>query len=126
MGKNNEICGTQVIKTVMSNKTTIKGRQALATVSSDKLVRLQATNKLTPRGGVKKAISLVNTMIIPKWTGSTPNFMTKGNRIGVRMIIVAAVSINIPKNSKSKLISMRTVSQSLEMDEIRSATFNGT
>ena len=46
-------------------------------------------------------------MIMPKCTGSTPNFMTTGNRIGVVIRIEGAISTRHPSTSSRTLISIR-------------------
>ena len=46
-------------------------------------------------------------MIMPKWTGSTPSFITTGNRIGVQIKINGAMSMSQPSTNSMTLISMR-------------------
>ena len=66
---------------------------------------LDATNKLTPNGGVMKPIAKLATKITPKWTGSTPTVTTIGSKIGVKTTSAEMVSINIPTTKSSKFIA---------------------
>lgn len=82
----------------MSNRHMIiammKGTTATAVFSSLTLPTLEATNKLTPSGGVTNPIASETTRMIPKWTGSTPTAITTGKRIGVKTTKAEIVSIN--------------------------------
>ena len=46
-----------------------------------------ATNRLIPIGGVRNPISQVNTVNIPKTTGSIPSFTAKGKNTAVKITI---------------------------------------
>ena len=63
-----------------------------------------ATKRLTPTGGVMKPIARLQTMMIPKCTGSTPTLTTTGRRIGVRMTMAASASMKVPTISSRTLI----------------------
>jgi len=57
---------------------------------------LAATVKFAPNGGVKKPISQVMTVNIPKKTGSIPNDVTSGKNTAVKSTICAKDSIKVP------------------------------
>ena len=42
-----------------------------------------------PTGGVSRPIIRFSTMMMPKWTGSTPTFTATGSSTGVRMVMAA-------------------------------------
>ena len=72
------------------------------------------TNNTEPTGGVHKPIHRFNTMIIPKWMGSIPNFSTTGKNMGVKIKTAGVMSIKIPTNNNNKLmINNITISLSL-------------
>ena len=65
-------------------------------------------------------------MIMPKCTGSTPNFMTTGKRIGVTIRIDGAMSNRQPSTSKRMLIRNRITFLSLERVSNNAVTRAGT
>ena len=75
-----------MISNAMKN-TTIIGVAFLAISNKGKPVKLLATNKLVPIGGVTKPIASATVMRIPKCIGSMPNSLTSGKKIGVKMIV---------------------------------------
>ena len=77
----------------------------LASVSNFTPDIIEAVNRFAPRGGVTKPIAKFKIMIIPKWTGLTPTKVTIGNKIGVKIMIAAHVSINVPTKSNKTLMS---------------------
>ena len=70
-------------------------------------VKDDATNKLTPIGGVTKPIARFTTIMTPKWIGSIPIAVTIGSKIGVKIRIAGVVSITIPTISKNTLITSK-------------------
>ena len=70
-------------------------------------VKDDATNKLTPIGGVTKPIARFTTIITPKCIGSIPIAVTIGNKIGVKIRIAGVVSMTIPTISKNILITSK-------------------
>ena len=64
--------------------------------SIETFVILAATKRLIPIGGVRKPISQVKTVKIPKTTGSIPILVTSGKKTAVKIIIWATLSNHIP------------------------------
>ena len=58
-------------------------------------------------------------MIIPKWTGSTPNAVTTGRNTGVKIIIDGDESINIPTNTRKILITKSAKYLYIGKEEVR-------
>ena len=71
----------------------------------------EATNRLTPIGGVTNPIARFTTMMIPKWMGSTPNTIAAGSKIGVSRMMAGVVSSTIPTNSRMILITKRMITK---------------
>ena len=79
----------------------------LATRSNGRLDRFMAMNRLTPSGGVSRAISLVITQKTPKNTGSMPTDLMIGRKTGASTTMVASVSMNMPRKNSSAAMSSR-------------------
>ena len=62
-----------------------------------------------PYPGVKRPIIRFKIMIIPKWTGSTPNAVTTGRNTGVRIIMDGEESMNIPTKTRNTLITNNAI-----------------
>ena len=77
----------------------------------DTLPTAQPTKSVAPTGGVSSPMPRFNSMIMPKWTGSTPKVLTTGNRIGVQISSSGARSIRHPSTSSMMLISIRITSR---------------
>ena len=60
----------------------------------------EATNIFSPSGGVAKPTAQQQISTIPKWIGSTPKAVISGRRTGVTSIIIASVSMNMPRKSR--------------------------
>src|SRR5699024_6349748 len=96
--------GTYVTTSKAIIITNIIGIIALIILSNGTAPIVDATNKLTPSGGVTNPIARFITSMIPKWIGSIPIFVTTGKSIGVKITIAEIVSINIPTINNNKLI----------------------
>lgn len=96
-----------MIKSRATRKQTIKGIAFCAIFMTGISVKDDATNKLTPIGGVTKPIARFTTIMTPKWIGSIPIAVTIGNKIGVKIRIAGVVSITIPTISKNALITSK-------------------
>ncbi|MNG22306.1 hypothetical protein D3C84_1067760 [compost metagenome] len=49
----------------------------------------------------------LSSRMTPNWTGSTPNALATGRKIGVQMMISGAMSMKVPSTSRMTLISSR-------------------
>ena len=58
-------------------------------------------------GGVTKPMARFTHMMMPKWMGSTPMASATGSSTGVNTRIAGPVSMIMPTNSNSTLISSR-------------------
>lgn len=103
----------------------MKGKAAFAISSTGISVKLLATNRLTPTGGVTKPIAKFTTIITPKCIGSTPKLRTSGNKIGVSINMAGVVSIIIPTNSNNIFITINMVIRLEAIDVIASAASCG-
>src|SRR5690625_3103708 len=98
---------------------------AFAIDSNGTFPTVDATNKLTPNGGVTNPIARFITRITPKWTGSIPIEVTTGSNIGVKITIDEIVSINIPTISRNILMIKMITSGLSDTPTIKSATITG-
>src|SRR3989339_2258589 len=104
---NVEIIGTYAMMNSAITSTIMNGNIALLSVESFSFVILQATKRQAPTGGVINAILSDNTMTIPKWIGLIPIPTAIGCKIGPRIISAAAISMNMPTTSMSRIINRR-------------------
>ena len=51
--------------------------------------------------------SMLTTIMIPKWTGSTPSFMAMGNRIGAMIRVIDDGSMTLPASSSRMFTANR-------------------
>ena len=72
------------------------------------------TKRTVPTGGVHKPMLRFKTIMIPKWIGSTPNCVTTGRKIGVKINTAGVISIKIPTQRRKKLMSKRMMIRLLE------------
>ena len=82
-----------------------KGLNGLITFSKVTLAIPITTKSTEPTGGVQSPIQRFITITIPKCTGSIPNFVTIGRKMGVKMSTAGVISMKIPTNSNIKLMS---------------------
>src|SRR5699024_9927795 len=66
-----------------------------------------ASIRFRPTGGVTSPRPMFTTITTPRWSGSMPSSIATGKRIGMRMMIAALASMNMPTKSSSTLISSR-------------------
>ena len=66
------------------------------------------TNRTLPTGGVQRRIQRFMTKMIPKWTGSTPNLIATGRKIGVKINTAGVMSIKVPMIKRKRLIIKST------------------
>ena len=64
----------------------------------------EATKRFSPNGGVWKPMASAQTTTMPTCTGSIPSMYMIGSSTGVRIMIAASVSMNMPTNSRKKMI----------------------
>ena len=83
----------------------INGTVALHIRSKGTLDTLDRTYSTMPTGGVRSPIIRFSIMMIPKWTGSTPMAVTTGRNTGVRMMMDGVESMNMPTNTRNRLIN---------------------
>src|SRR3546814_4378260 len=84
-----------------------KGIREAAIFATGISANLQSAKRFTPNGGVIMPRARLTTMMVPKCTGSTPNWMPMGTRIGASTMMAADVSINIPIINKATLTPSR-------------------
>ena len=77
-----------------------KGNRGLITFSMDVFATPTPTNSTEPTGGVHRPMQRFKIIMMPKCTGSIPNFVTMGKNIGVNMSTAGVMSIKIPTISK--------------------------
>ena len=106
-GRNVTTSGKKMRKNTTRISRKIYGQAPLATRSSGRLDRFMAMNRLTPSGGVSRAISLVITQKTPKNTGSMPTDLMMGRKTGASTTMVASVSMNMPRKNSSAAMSSR-------------------
>lgn len=105
LGNQVDNAGIKVINNKQITIEMMNGITAIAIFSNFTPPTLEATNKLTPNGGVTKPKAKFATNITPKCTGSTPTDVTIGKRIGVNTTNAEIVSINIPTKKSNTLIA---------------------
>ena len=86
----------------------------------------QPTASVGPTGGVKRPIPRLRIMMIPKCTGSMPNWVTIGRKIGVQISSIGARSMKVPSTSSSTLIRSSRVYLSSATARKNCAAFAGT
>ena len=70
---------------------------------------IRAPTKSTfPTGGVMTPSERFITTMAPKWTGSTPNSVTIGRKIGTKMRIAGVGSMNVPTSSRMTIMMTST------------------
>lgn len=74
---------TRIRKT---NRIPTQGRAALTTFMTDMWATPAVTNRLSPTGGVIMPISMLTTMMMPRWIGSMPSSMAIGKTSGATRI----------------------------------------
>ena len=76
------------------------GNRGLITFSIDVFATPTPTKSTEPTGGVHSPMQRFKIIMIPKCTGSIPNFVTMGKNMGVNMSTAGVMSIKIPTISK--------------------------
>src|SRR5699024_2102767 len=116
---NIDSCGTNVMTRMLMIIMIMNGMTARTSGSNRVLPTRAPTNSETPTGGVMSPTARFAVMMIPKWIGSMPICVTTGSKIGVKMMIAAIASMNVPTTSKSKLTSSKmTIGDKFESDNI--------
>ena len=86
----------------------------------------QPMNCVVPTGGVFRPSAQLISITMPNCTGSMPCAMAIGRKIGVQIRIVLAMSMNVPRMNRIRLIRKNTTQGLSEMLAIalpaRSAT----
>jgi hypothetical protein len=90
------------------------------------LVRLAETNKFTPKGGVQKPMTPPTINIMPRCKGWTPIRDVRGKKIGVRIIIVANVSMKQPRKTSSPAMSNKITVGSDDSESMKLEILIGT
>ena len=60
----------------------------------------EETKRFSPNGGVEKPMAQQHTKTTPKWMGSTPRVVMTGSSTGVTNMMMARVSMNMPRKSR--------------------------
>lgn len=124
--RHSEICGKITIRTRPMANSMVKGSETFAIRITGILVMELATNRLIPTGGVTKPTARFTTIMMPKWTRSTPMAVMTGARIGVRIRMAGAASITMPTKSRKMLTTSRIVHLLEKEDVIQAPTICGT
>ena len=103
LGRNVEIQGTYVTKIKKTKRTPRNGRAAFTTDIIGIPATPEVTKRFNPTGGVIIPISILTTMIIPKWMGSMPSSIAIGKTNGATITIRPEGSMNCPPISKITL-----------------------
>ena len=82
VGNHVESQGTYVTRIKNTNRTPTNGAAAFTTWAKLIPVMPEVTNKFNPTGGVIIPISILTTIMIPKWIGSIPSSIAIGNTTG--------------------------------------------
>ena len=83
---------------------TNKGNNGLITFSMDVFATPTPTKSTEPTGGVHSPMQRFKIMMMPKCTGSIPNFVTMGKNIGVNMRTAGVMSIKMPTINNIKFM----------------------
>ena len=100
----------------------IKGNTAYITVIIDSFVIPEATNKLSPKGGVIVPTAILAVITTPKWTGFTPNLIAIGDIRGAQIIVPPTPSINIPDTRKRRLVAIQKTTNSASWEKRKFAS----
>jgi hypothetical protein len=125
-GKYMVIPGTNVINPSMKTITAQKGTKDFNIFDIGKFAIPDDTNRVIPTGGVLIPIARFVTVMRPKCMGSTPNFVTIGNRMGTIRIIAGVVSRIVPKNNSIILININIIIGFCVIAKIAAAILTGT
>ncbi len=101
------IPGINTIRTHTNNIIPINGRIGLTIWVSGVLLIAATTKRIPPTGGVRPAVSRATQKIMEKCSGSMPNCIATGMRIGTSIIIVADGSIKQPAIKEIRIIIKR-------------------
>ncbi len=80
------------------------------------------TNRLSPTGGVIIPISMLTTMMMPRWIGSIPSWMAIGKTSGATITRSPDGSMNCPPISSRMLTTTRNITGPRPAASIASAT----
>ena len=86
----------------------------------------QPTNCVVPTGGVFRPSAQLISITMPNCTGSMPYFIAIGRKIGVQIRIVLAMSMNVPRMNRIRLIRKNTTQGLVEMPAISSPVKSAT
>ena len=79
----------------------------------------------SPSGGVENPMPQQQMRMMPKWIGSTPYAVMMGSSTGVTSMMMARVSMNMPRNSSSRTTKTHTRCTLLVKDRIQLAISTG-
>ena len=94
VGRYVESHGIYVIKIKNTNNTAKNGNAARTTAIIGMPATPEVTNKFNPTGGVIIPISMLTTMMMPRWIGSMPSDIAIGNTKGATITIRPDGSMN--------------------------------
>ena len=83
-------------------------------------------NNTAPTGGVNKPIPQFNTSMIPYWIGSIPIDVAIGNKIGVVIRMIGAISIKHPRTNRIRFSKIAITYGLLDTPRIKFAARSGT
>jgi hypothetical protein len=86
----------------------------------------QPTNCTVPTGGVFRPSAQLISITTPNCSGSMPNCIAMGRKIGVQIRIVGAMSRKVPSTNSSTLIIRKITQGSVTPAFISSPVFCGT
>src|SRR5690606_36995178 len=108
VGSQTESCGTNTTTSSARMMARRNGHSRVMTGSMRSRAIRAPTKSTLPTGGVITPTERFITTIAPKWTGSTPNSVTIGRKIGTKMRMAGVGSMKVPTASRTTIMMMRT------------------
>ena len=99
--------GMSVIKSKTAMSGMRNGIVAFVTRSNETFATFETTYKTIPTGGVNNPIIKFKIIMIPNCVGLTPSACISGIKIGVRIMMAAFASMNMPTKSRNALMSSK-------------------
>ena len=125
LGRKSTISGN-ITRMAMTAMLIATRGSALRDISSREILAMpEAMNMFSPKGGVENPMPQQQMRMMPKWIGSTPYAVMMGSRTGVTSMMMARVSINMPRNSKRITTKNHTRFTLLVKDRIQLAISTG-
>ena len=125
LGSHKMICGKRIIMMMQRIFIAQNGSAFIESLSRDTPDIPEETKRFSPNGGVEKPMAQQHTKTTPKWMGSTPRVVMTGSSTGVTNMMMARVSMNMPRKSR-KTVTIAQITRWLdETDNIPFAMTSG-